>query len=104
MQAQRAFVASLFTALSLCFAALLARAIVEALLTNQVAQATLSMLIMTGFMIVAGVAVVASRGRMEAFAARRCAACGSLVYATRRSQDRRAVLTCFTCGHETVVS
>lgn len=102
MERTRALLAGLLTALSLCFLGLLARTIVEGVQVGQVQQSTISMLIVTGFLIVASAVAVTSQGRMAQWSARSCARCGAAVYATIRSYDRRKVLTCFTCGHEIV--
>lgn len=104
MNHMRALGASFVAALALCFAALLTRATYEGLTVGTVAQSTFSMLIVTGFLVVAGVAVLASQGRIVAVAARRCPACGSHLYSTIRSLDRRPLLTCFGCGHESVAA
>lgn len=104
MRNQRALAAGLIAALSLAFAALLTRAVFEGVNVGTVGQSTLSMLIVTGFLIVAAVSVIASQGKLGELAARRCQACGSHIYATIRSLDRRHVLTCFGCGHETVAA
>ena len=102
MRTSRVWAAALISALSLGFAGLLTRATYEGLQLGTVNQSTLSMLIVTGFLIVAAVAVIASQGRVAALGVQRCRACGSALYATVRSLDRRPVLTCFSCGHETV--
>lgn len=102
MRNARALAVGAMTALTLSFLALLTRAIYEGVLVGGVAQATLSMLIMVGFLIVGGSVVLASQGKIAAMAATRCAACGSPIYRTVRSLDRRRLLTCFTCGHEIV--
>ncbi|HLE47765.1 MAG TPA: hypothetical protein VI818_05655 [Candidatus Thermoplasmatota archaeon] len=102
MRKSRVLPVALLVSLSLGFFLLLARAVYEGLQLGWVSQATLSMLIVVGFLIVAGVAVLASHGRMVDLAARRCPTCGSALYATVRSLDRRRLLTCFTCGHETL--
>ena len=104
MRNRRAWAAALVSALSLGFVALLTRATYEGLEIGTVAQATLSMIIVTGFLIVAAVAVIASQGRVAALGVERCRTCGSPLYATVRSLDRRRLLTCFSCGHETVAA
>lgn len=104
MRSTRALVAGAMTALSLAFLALLTRAIYEGALVGSVAQGTLSMLIMVGFLIVGGAVVIAGEGRVAQLAASRCMHCGSPLYRTVRSLDRRRLLTCFTCGHETVAA
>jgi len=104
MRNRRAWAAALVSALSLGFAALLTRATYEGMEIGTVGQATLSMLIVTGFLIVAAVAVIASQGRVAALGVERCRTCGSPLYATIRSLDRRRLLTCFSCGHETVAA
>jgi hypothetical protein len=104
MRNGRVWAAALVSALSLGFVALLTRAAYEGLELGTVAQATLSMLIVTGFLIVAAVAVIASQGRVAALGVERCRSCGSPLYATIRSLDRRRLLTCFSCGHETVAA
>ena len=100
MQKSRAMSAALLASLGLGFLALLTRAIYEGMQLGWVAQSTLSMLIVVGFLIVAGIAVLASHGRVVDLASSRCVTCGSHVYATIRSLDRRRLVTCFTCGHE----
>jgi hypothetical protein len=102
MRNARVWAAILVAALSLGFVALLTRAVYEGSSMGNVGQATLSMLIVTGFLIVAAVAVAASQGRVSALGVLRCRACGGALYATLRSLDRRPLLTCFSCGHETV--
>lgn len=102
MRHGRAWAAALVSVLSLGFAALLTRATYEGVEVGAIAQATLSMLIVTGFLIVAAVAVIASQGRVASLGVERCRTCGSPLYATLRSLDRRRMLTCFGCGHETV--
>lgn len=102
MRNSRVWAAALVSALSLGFAALLTRATYEGVQMGTVNQSTLSMLIVTGFLIVAAVAVIASQGRVATLGIQRCRSCGSALYATVRSLDRRPVLTCFSCGHETV--
>jgi len=97
----RALLAGAVTALSLGFLALLARATFEGVSVGVVGQATLAMLFVDGFLIVASVFAVASQGRVRAWASKHCPTCGSLLFATLRSLDRRPLMTCFGCGHET---
>lgn len=104
MRNPRAISAALLASLAVGFLALLTRAVYEGMELGWVSQSTLSMLIVLGFLLVAGVAVVASHGRVASLAARRCPTCGSNLYATIRSLDRRRLLTCFTCGHEVVAA
>lgn len=104
MRNGRALAAGVMTALTLSFLGLLTRAIYEGALVGEVAQATLSMLIMVGFLLVGGAVVLAGQGRVASMASHRCLRCGSTLYSTLRSLDRRRLLTCFTCGHETVAA
>jgi hypothetical protein len=94
----------MLAALCLGFVALLARAALEGFTAGTLMQSTLSMLVVTGFLIVSGFVVVSTHGRLLPLSSMQCSACGSTMYLTVRSLDRRRLLTCFTCGRETVAA
>ena len=94
----------LLVTLCLGFIALLTRAVYEGVMQGSLLQSTLSLLIVTAFLIISGFVVLSTNGRITASSARNCAACGSLLYLTVRSLDRKRLLTCFTCGRETLTA
>jgi hypothetical protein len=94
----------LLVTLCLGFIALLTRAVYEGVMQGSLLQGTLSMLIVTAFLIVSGFVVLSTNGRLATASARNCISCGSSLYLTVRSLDRKRLLTCFTCGRETLTA
>lgn len=96
----RAFLVGLMLALSVILASVGVATAVEASQTGTASSAKIALLLATlaALFVVGG--VYAAQGRSEGTQVPHCHNCGRRVYATTRSLDRRAMLTCFTCGAE----
>jgi hypothetical protein len=104
MQYVRPIGIGLLVTLCLGFIALLTRGVYEGVMQGTLLQSTLSLLIVTAFLIVSGFVVLSTNGRIAAAPSRNCSSCGSSLYLTVRSLDRKRLLTCFTCGRETLTA
>lgn len=95
----RAFLAGLFVFLSCLLLGFVTLAVVDAVRTGTIAVSTLALLITTLAAILILFGIAAARPQ-NVFVRPHCTNCGARVYETRRSADRRRLMTCFACGME----
>jgi hypothetical protein len=98
----RAFLVGLILAVSVILAGVVAAAAFEAAEIGSVAVSKVSLMGAAAACLVVLVGVyVTNPGRSSV--APHCHNCGTRLFATLRSSDRREVLTCFACGSEWAV-
>jgi len=98
----RAFLAGLILAVSVILAGVVAAAALEAAQDGTIAVGKVSLMGASAACLVVLVGIyVTNPGRTSL--APHCHNCGTRLFATLRSYDRREVLTCFACGSEWAV-
>jgi hypothetical protein len=95
----RSFLIGVILALSAVLAAVVAASAFEAAQTGQVAVAKISLMGAAAACLVVLVGIYATNPAQPRLLPH-CHNCGTKLYATLRSYDRREVLTCFACGSE----
>lgn len=98
----RAFLVGLMLAVSVILAGVVAAAAYEAALVGTVAVAKVSLMGAAAACLVVLIGVYVSQPGRSSLAPH-CHNCGTRLFATLRSYDRREVLTCFACGSEWAV-
>lgn len=98
----RAFLVGLILTLGSVLVGVVAAAAFEASSTGHVAVAKVSLMGATSACLVVLTGVLLTSGG-AAPSTPHCHNCGTRLFATLRSQDRREVLTCFACGSEWAV-